>query len=365
MLAQRFDTPDQVLAHLWSFRRPALSLLGFIHYSLSSRYLCTGMEMQNCPALQEPDLLDFVRNHLLSGQDFRGVLVDVEQFGQHYQHDPDSCEPILQLLGPRPNSPIPLVFHHPLSCDAITVPRLRAVFTFRTLKLRLGKQSAFMMKNRGSSHGFRILNKKITARARAHHKSVTLQSELDGINIVLFIFEERLQANQQSHSIHPEEDDDEDCPDLPELELEDFSGFNPEKSQHLPEATFMFDMGKLPELTATSSRPQQPVPDVAHSDANPRTLNPGNKKLPPFKLKLSVLVQTSRENQHNWSRQRLPKIVTNDHTLRRLQVSAPLGSQTLPIVQPLSPYSLLLSDGWGRSHWLATPESHSILAASI
>ena len=288
MLAQRLETPDQVLAHLWSFRRPALSLLGFIHCSLSNWSIRTGVPAQNCPALQEPDLLDFVRDHLFSGQDFRGVLVDVEQFGHYYQRDSGSCEPILQLLTSRPNSPIPLVIHHPPPCDVITVPRLHAVFTSRTLKLRLGKQSAYMMKNRASRSGFRILNKKITARARAHHKSMTLQSELDGVNLVLFFFEELLQANQYSHSTHLEESDDEDCPDLPELEPEDFCGFQPGKLQHLPDAIFLFDTGKLPEPIATSSRPQQPVPDVTHGDANPHMLYSGNEKPPPFELKLNV-----------------------------------------------------------------------------
>ena len=214
--------------------------------------------------------------------------MDVEQFGKYYKHDPGSCEPILQLLSPRPNSPIPLVIYHPPSCDVIQLPRLRAVFTFRALKPRLGKQSAYMMKDRASRSGFRLLNRKITARARAHHKSVTLQSELDGVNLVLFFFEEPLQASQQPHSAHLEDSDGEDCPDLSKLDLEDFCGFQPKKLQHLPDAVFLFDMGKTPESKATSSRPQQPAPDVTNGDANPPTLYPGNEKFSPFELKLIV-----------------------------------------------------------------------------
>jgi len=296
MLAQRLEIPDLVLAHLWSFRRPALSLLGFIHCSLSDRYLCHGLPVRDCPALRESGLLNFIMDHLFGGQHFRGVLVDIGQFGQYHKRDPGSCEPILRLLGGR--SPIPLVIHHPPSCDAITVPLLREVFTFGSLKPRLGKQSAYMMKDRASREGFR-LNKKTTARARAYHKSVTLQSELDGINIILFFFEEQLQGNQQSHLTCLEESDDSDCPDHPELDPEDFSGFQPEKLQRLPDSFFLFDTGKPPGLMATLLTPQQPVPGVAHSDTNQRTVYTGRKKFPPYELKLSVLSQASRENRHN------------------------------------------------------------------
>jgi hypothetical protein len=271
MLALRLESSDGVLAHLWGFRRPSLSLLGFIHYFLSNHYIAAELPVRNCPVFQDKGLHDFVCNHLFTGQSFRGVLIETERFCQHYESNPVPCEPILQLLDPKLKSPIPLVIHRPQSCSMVRVPQLNAVFSLRTLQARLGKQTSYMMKECSARNGIHIDNSKIAARARAYYHYAILQSEMDGVNLILFFFDKPLRPVRNSSSTgfeEGDEDEDEDVSDLPELEPADFHYFRPEKLRRIPDAVFSFDLGGLGKLLATLSEPQQPAPGKISSSSN-------------------------------------------------------------------------------------------------
>lgn len=282
MLALRLDTPDQVLAHLWDFRRPLLSLLGFIHYFISSQYLCAGRSVRDCPALQNQEIFTFVRDHIFTGQSYRGALIETERFHKQFKSDPESCEPILQLLEPQVNSPIPLVIHHPPPFNTVRIPRLNNVLSLPTLKAQLGKQTAYMMKECTARSGIHISNNKVVARARAHRYGVTLQSELDGVNLILFFFDK--QPNGQTPSVRlNEEDMDEDDSDLLELEPADFHDFDPQKLRRIPDPLFSFDLGSLENLLAS----QKPVPGNTPGASNLPMSRSGEEMFPPFEFKLN------------------------------------------------------------------------------
>lgn len=266
-LALRLETLDQVGAHLWSFRRSALTLLGFIHYFLNYRYISAGLPVRDFLPLKDQDLYNFIKNHLLTGQSFRGVLVETGRFCQHYKNDSMSCEHILQLLDPRINSRIPLVIHHPPSSNTVHIPWLTPILSLRTLKARLGKQTAYMMKERTARSGVVIPTKMILARARVHHRSITLQSELDGINLILFFFNEPLHPGNP-HADPEDDDDDDDPPDLLELESADFHDFDPQHLYRLPDPLFRFG----PEPSVGSLGPRAPLLGNA---LNPPMLRPG------------------------------------------------------------------------------------------
>ena len=293
-LAHRQETSDQVQALLWIFRRPLLSLLGFIHYFLSHHYLCRQQPARHCPALQDEVLFDFVHNHLFNGQSYRGVLIDTEQFCKQCEANPASCEPILQLLDPKVNSPIPLVVHQPSPYREVGISRLNAVLSFRALKSRLGSQKSYMMRDSASRSGVLISNSKIAARARAHYHSVTLQSELDGVNLILFFFDQ--------------EDMDKDDNDLPELEPSDFGGF--EKMFRLPDALFLYDSRIRPE---TLLAPQQPTFGDTPNVPNLPKSRPGEEVYPAFKFKLTTQTQTSNEDLMSLERWRQCRKSEHDH----------------------------------------------------
>ena len=269
MLELRLETLDEVQAHLWRFRRPVLNLLGFIYYLLSSHYLFNGRSIRDFPALRDEALFNIIRSHLFSNQDFRGVLIDTERFCDQYKTSPASCEPILQLLGLKLHSPIPLIIHHPSPYRSVPISRLNAVFSIPPLRSGLGKQHAYMMKDRASRSGVPIPNSKIAARARAHHNSVTLQSELDGVNLILFFFDEQPRSGRTPSSVcFDEEDMNEDDSDLLELEPSDFNYF--QKVQHLSDALFFYDSGILLEGLLA----QQPTVGNTPNVSNPHNSRP-------------------------------------------------------------------------------------------
>ena len=255
---------------LWRFRRPVLSLLGFIFCLLSSHYLFDGRPARDCPALRDESLFNIIRSHLLTNQDFRGVLIDTERFCEQYKTSPASCEPILRLLDLKLHSLIPLIIHHPSPYRLVLISWLNAAFSIPSLRSKLGKQTTYMMKDRASRSGVPIFNSKIAAQAQVHHNSVALQSELDGVNLILFFFDEQLHSGRTPPSVcFDEEDMDEEDSDLLELELSDFDYF--QRAQRLSDALFFYDSG----IPLEGSLTQQPTVGNIPNVSNPHNSQPG------------------------------------------------------------------------------------------
>ncbi|KAF9780931.1 hypothetical protein BJ322DRAFT_1112317 [Thelephora terrestris] len=326
-LALRRDTSDEVLANLWTFRRPILSLLGYIHYYLTDQYLSVGRSARDCPALQNEDVLKFICNHLFTGQGFRGVLIETKRFCEQWERDPRSCEPILRLFNPKLSSPIPLVVHQPPSCGFVQVPQLNEIFSQKVSKASLGGQTAYMMKDCAARSGF-ICNSKIKARAQAHYHSVTLQSELDGVNLILFFFDKPL--------TNEDEDEDEDDSYLADLEAADFGDFQPQKLRRIYDALFFFDSGKkLEKLLAT----QKAVPGGRPTILDFPMSRTGEDKCIPFEIKLNHLIPDLKRGPDGLGETE----ATPQKKTRPLYPVTSASSSTVAVVAPPPPPTTLPS----------------------
>jgi hypothetical protein len=186
-----WKTENEVLRRLWSLRRPVLDVLGFIAHLLIQYDTVRNWEESSIfKGQNESWLLQFFKNHLFSGQYYRGMMIDSSKLHELWNTNNRLCKAIFSpIMCIPPKHPFPLAILLNFHSDDLAFTTFFGFTDIRTEVGAIGSVSNFLLKSVGDSQGQRVRDNKTNAGLVRKLKSVTYTSQIDAFNVRLFFLD--------------------------------------------------------------------------------------------------------------------------------------------------------------------------------